>query len=952
MRFCDLGSVTVERAGAAVPLGGKKPTAILAILLSSANRRVSVEVLTTSIWGDDAAERAVPTLESHIWRLRRVLEPDRGPREPAAVLVNDSGGYRLVAPVEDVDSLRFARLAEEVRDLVAAGHGERALRRSDEALALWRGRPYGGLADEPWAQAPAARLEEIHAQVQEHRIDAQLAAGRLDAALSDLEPLVTQMPFRERLWGQRMTGLYRAGRAEEALQTFQRVRGLLLEEVGLEPGAELRDLQRRILEDDPALAGRVPAPRQPPPRPAAVHLPGRMSALIGRSGDVAGVAGLLARSPLVTIVGAAGCGKTRLSIDVARAAAPGFPDGVWFVDLSAVEDPALVADIVNSAIGLAPPAVGSSLDALRAYTRDRRMLLILDNCEHLLAAVAGIVESILGNDSACHVLATSRETIGVDGEVVWSLRPLALVGDGGGGGGAGAGEPPALALFRARLLAADPTLVLGADQLAVAAGICAAVDGLPLAIELAAARIRSSTLEEIADQVSADVGALARIGRGPSDHRETLRAAIERSHRLLDPAEQAVHRRLAVLPGGFTRDAAAAVAAAEGDLTADEVSDLLASLVNRSMLTSVRSTRPGGPSIFAQLATVRSHALHALRSAGEETAAIERRNEWVRALFRSRPRISHPDEGWCALADDSMATIRATLQSTLASSPSPLAWSILSRTQSFWYYRGRLMEASRWFALAEQLPVPAGADPVEVALMRLNLASNYGMRGRSDLMQPILDAVLPALAQGPADALPVIADALCSIAFSAVLREQYPLAQMLAAALQQIADRARTDDTAILAEAVAVIAALRDDPIDDLADRAERVHDRALAHGLPMAAILATQIRTSIALRRRDAEDGILWSKRAIALQLELGARPEAILLENRANFTFLSGDLPRAARLFAASRAQSRRAGTSWPFQAITSELFASLRASLSAEDLEQARVDGESMGPVDLMY
>ena len=258
MRVRDLGALTVVVDTREQPIVGAKAAAMLALLAINANRRVSVDGLMEAAWGDRITEGAASTLTSHIWRLRQVLEPGRDRRQPPTILVSDSDGYRLVCSAATLDSLMFAEAANDVRDLLAAGDVDPAVRRAESALSLWRGTPYGDFAEEHWAQAAVARLVELRGQLHERRIEALVHSGAVDAALNDLDPLIAEMPLRQSLRALQMQALHGSGRGDEALQAYEEARRVLLEEVGIEPGHELEDLHRRMLDNDPALI--LPAP--------------------------------------------------------------------------------------------------------------------------------------------------------------------------------------------------------------------------------------------------------------------------------------------------------------------------------------------------------------------------------------------------------------------------------------------------------------------------------------------------------------------------------------------------------------------------------------------------------------------------------------------------------------------------------------------------------------------
>lgn len=705
VRFRDLGTLLVEHDGDLRPVGGARLDSALAVLLVHADRRVGPEVMAAALWGVDAPPRSSSTLDSHVWRLRRVLEPHRARGVPSSLLLSDHGGYRLVVTVDQVDSLRFEQLAADAADLLAGGQPDRALRRADQALALWRGRPFTPVTDEPWAAATVARLQELRGQIRERRIEALIAVGDPDRALVELEPAVAEEPLREGLWAHRMWAYHRAGRTDRALAAYREVRALLRDELGVDPGAELRDVHARILADDPARGAPSrrtddPVPPAVPVVPAAVRLPVRRTRLVGRDAELARLTRLVPAHALTTVVGAAGCGKTRLATEVARAAAAVFPDGVWFVSLTSAVDAAGVVDAVASAVGATVPAAGSARAALRAFTRDRRVLLLLDNCEHVLDAAAELVEDLLAEGSELAVLATSREPLDVDGEHVEHLHPLALPAP-------DARDPaaaPAVDLFLQRLPEPpDGCTGRNAEDLALAAVIATVVDGVPLALELAAARARAYTLAEIAAQVAADPSSLARIGRGPAGQPSTVREAIDGSYRLLPADEARLHRLLPAVAGPFTADLAAALA---DPPERDDVVDRLTRLAHRSLLEPLGPLRPGGRSRFAQLATVRGHAAHAAGREGDGgRAAADRRDRFTQGLLRRRPRLGVAAErAWLEAVDDDLAAVRATLQRTLVDAPAAAGVESIPFLALYWYYRGMFVEGRRWIerAVAEE----------------------------------------------------------------------------------------------------------------------------------------------------------------------------------------------------------------------------------------------------------
>jgi predicted ATPase/DNA-binding SARP family transcriptional activator len=945
MRVRDLGALAIAVDADERPVAGLRATAMLALLTINANRRVSVDALTDAAWGERADTGAGSTLETHIWRLRQLLEPGRRPRQPPTVLVNDAGGYRLVAGAQSVDSLLFGELAGEVRDLLAAGQATAAVARADTALALWRGRPFGPLAEHPWARPAVARLDELHGQVAARRIEALVETAALDQALSDLEPLIEAMPFHEPLRAWKMLALYRSGRGEQALQCYRDTCRLLADEVGTEPGAELRTLHQRILDHDAALdAGPRPRPARTPPRTADVHLPAVLTPLIGRDDVVAPLRELVTTRRLVTVTGAAGCGKTRVAVEVARAAAAAFPDGVWFVDLTAVSDQDLVVDVVISTIGFVASASATPLEDLGSYLRGRRVLLVLDNCEHVLPAVARIVGASLADPGAatlaCTILATSREPLGVAGETIWTLDPLRLPDEPSGWSRATA---PAVELFLQRLGAAAPTLAVDEHVLADAVAICVALDGLPLPIELAAARARSFTLGDIAGQVTTDPGRLGRLGRGPADHRTTVRSAIEWSHQLLTPPERVAHRRIAVLPGPFTPAMAAAVIGDGAD-----VDDVLAQLVHRSLLASDGARRPGRPSTFRQLATVRAHARHTLADAGEDAEVTDRRDAWTLDLVAARPRLGRPEQvGWFDALDDGYATVRATLARHLIEQPGATGARLAACLSSFFYYRTRALEGTRWLQLAGD--VVADAGPAETVPVRLALASAMALQGRIDLARTHLEHVVAHLSRLPPDELVDAGERLAGLVSSAfVPAASRPEAVALVAAtheqLTRVVDRAGDPELALVADAAGCVAAFAAGRWHDAVRDGERVHERAAAAGNIMAGWVSAVPGMLAAMLTADPDKGVPWFARVVGGYARLGTGGIGSPLEVRANFAAQAGDHPLAVRLYAASRTENRRAAMPWPRWELTRQLLDRTRERLAPAEYRQAWRDGEA--------
>ena len=956
LRFCDLGPLEVECAGAPVGLGGTRLAAALALLLVNAGQHVGVDALSDAMWGAQSPARSPSTLDSHIWRLRKVLEPRRERGRPAEVLRHDHGGYRLVSDAASIDSARFTAAADQTRELLAAGRAADAGRCAERALGLWRGRPYAGFADEPWAVAPVARLTEIRDQLRELQGEALLRAGSPERALLALGPGLADTPLRERLWALRMLAQHRLGRAEESLRSYTEVRTVLLDELGLEPGPELRELHGRILAEDPTLAGPAPAAvvdadrPGPVPAPATgertagiageVHLPHRTSALVGRERELDGLTREVPRAGLTTLVGAAGCGKTRLAVEVARVLADRYPGGVWFVDLTATRDAGSVLSAVMSALAFTAADTARPGQALRAFLRDRRALLVLDNCEQVLDPVAGLVDDWSCRPGRLSVLATSREPLEVDGERVHQVGPLAVPTD-----LSDARTSPAVRLLLDRLA----SLVTDREDLGLltaAVRIATAVDGVPLALELAAGRARAFSLEEIAHQVTADPSSLARSGRG-SDHHRTVRTAIEQSYAVLPPDEAAVHRGVSVLPGPFTVAAADAVHRGPGaDGDTEETSNLVARLVHHSLLVPMGPARPGGPSLFTQLATIRGHAGHA--AAADVDRLRRSRDAWVLGLVRDEPPLGQvAQSAWFDALDDDLPALRATPHHLLVEAPSAEGVWLAGRLGSFWYFRSKSVEGRSW---AERAVVCEHlADPLSAALVRFTLAHLLCSGGLHDLADPHIGTALVSLdASGLATARSV-AESLTLLTHSLAMGGGADRAREVAERVRAVADASGEPDLHLFADACAAHVARGDGRTSD--GELAALHRRALDLGNVYVALLAAGMAVIAAIGDGDPVRGLAWSDRMVAHRLTLGNTDGPVALELRGLVTAMSGHPREAVQLFSAARTQALRNGLRWPAAAPTAAVLAQVTRSLEPAEAERLRVAGASLTLADVL-
>ena len=593
-----LGPLEIEGEDGPLPISGSKLRAVLAMLALDAGRAVSTDRLAEALWQDDPPAGATNALQRLVSKLRRALG------SPDLVVLGPSGYVLAVDPV-DVDASRLEALAATARRSVAVGDLPLALAHFAAAEGLWRGPALADFASDDFARSHIVHLDELRLALAEERVDVELAMGRDAQLVAELDALVAEHPLRERLRAQLMVALYRAGRQADALRVYQDGRIALAEQLGLEPGPELQRLESAVLRHDPAL---LVDPAPPVPAPSSGRSNGNLRAsltpLIGRDREVSDVSELLQRTRLATVVGPGGAGKTRLAVEVARATHASW-DGTFVVELAPVADPALVAAVVATALDIAESADAPE-QRVRDWCGDRRVLLVLDNCEHLVGAAAAFVDDLLSASEHVHVLATSRESLLVPGEQVWPIPPLT--------------PADASLLFTRRATAADPGFQPDGEAAAVIDNICTRLDGLPLAIELAAARARAFSVTQIAERLDDRFHLLTGGSRTAAARQATLEAVVRWSYDLLNDDERCLFERLSVFAGGCVLDDAEAICGTD-PLQGDDIADLLAALVQKSLLTVDRSSRKPR---YRMLETLRQYGRERLIEREELDEALDR----------------------------------------------------------------------------------------------------------------------------------------------------------------------------------------------------------------------------------------------------------------------------------------------------------------------------------------
>ncbi|MFJ1589114.1 BTAD domain-containing putative transcriptional regulator [Kitasatospora albolonga] len=707
MRYGVLGPLAVwDAEGRPVRVPEAKVRALLANLLVHGGGPVPADRLIEDLWADNPPGGSANTLQTKVSQLRRVLGREQVVREPA--------GYRLLLADDVLDALTFQELADRAR-----AHREPAVKADlfADALALWRGPAYADVAEALFVRGEITRLEELRLDVVEDHAEVRLTLGEHTALAAELGTLVARHPLRERLRMAHMRALYRAGRQGDALQSFQDLRRELAEELGVSPGPEVSALHEAILRQEPRLA--TPAVGSLSCR---TNLPAPLTPLIGRREAAEQVLARLdpgANTRLVTLTGLGGVGKTRLAIAAARDVAGQFTDGVWLVELAglgAASAPDDIAERVITTLGLCDTAATEpDLDDLVGWlcraVADKQLLILLDNCEHLIEPVAVLANAVLSAVPAAHLLLTSQEALDIPGEVVHPVPPLALPKD---------TDPQTVArssaveLFVERAAAAAPGFVLDAENAAAVSAVCRRLDGIPLALELVASRLRTLSPHELAARLDDRFARPDARVRGLPDRQRTLRGMLDWSWQLLSEDERTVLRRLVVHADGWVMPSAQAVCADDG-LPAGRVPDLLSRLVDRSLVV-----REGNR--FRLLESVAAHGAERLAEAGEESAVRERFVRHCTELAEREDELLRGPDQRRSLERLNAETVnlRRALDLAVTHGAAEYAVRLVNALAWYWFLRGRLTEARR--SLRAALAAGEGAAPDARLTARIWLA--------------------------------------------------------------------------------------------------------------------------------------------------------------------------------------------------------------------------------------
>jgi len=869
-QFSLLGPLSVSSDGTPVALGGQKRRALLAVLLLDANTVVSRDRLIDALWGEEPPETARNTIQVYISQLRKLL--------PEGALETAPPGYRLVIEPQSVDLFEFVRLSEEGRTALAAGDAAAGADSLRAALALWRGPPLADLAWEPFAQAEIVRLDELRLAALEDRIDADLALGRHGQLIGELEQLVAEHPLRERLRAQLMLALYRSGRQADALAVYQRARRTMVDELGLEPSESLKQLERAILAHDPSLSLTAPLATVPSPR----QVPTPPTPLLGREHELAALADLVRNDDarLVTLTGIGGIGKTRLALELVRRLAPEFQHGSAVATLATLREPELVARTILDALAI--PEVGQDPEeVLIAELQGSELLLLVDNFEQVLPA-AGSIARLLAATPGLKVIVTSRAPLHVAAEHEFPVPPLA--------------DDEAAELFIARAQAANPSFALSERNAGAVAEICTRLEGLPLAIELAAARTKLLPPVALLSRLGNRLQLLTGGKRDAPQHQQTLRMTLDWSYDLLEPDAQRLFARFGVFAGGCTLASAEAVCGGDGS-----VLEGLSALVDESLVRQ-RETDTGEPR-FSMLEVVREYALERLSGSGEGDDTRRRHLEhFVSLAEEAELELADRDQiAWFARLEDEHDNLRAALAFALESDDPSSALRLAVGVRRFWQIHGYLVEGRQALesALAATPDVPS-----ELRANALNMLGILaGEQGEFDDARVRFKAALEdAHAVGSTR---VISSALVNLGNLAFFGGELDAARDLYK--ESIEYFASLDDIrgqALAKENVGLMALTADD-VPEAVTWLTAALELAREVGDDREIGAASRSLAAAMIELGDSEQAESLLAESLALARELG-EPHgiAVCLDTFAGLAATAGEVERAATLFGASDA------------------------------------------------
>jgi predicted ATPase/DNA-binding SARP family transcriptional activator len=921
-----LGPLEVREGDAVMDVAGSRLRGLLIRLALSAGRPVSAAVLVDAVWGQEPPAEAANALQSLVSRLRRTLGD-------AATVGQSPAGYRLAIEPQDVDAMRFEQLARAGAAALRVGEHSNAARTLRQALALWRGPALADVQDVPFAAATITRLDQLRLTATQDRIDADIALSRAADVLTELDALCGQYPLDERLAGQRMTALAAVGRQADALARYERIRAQLADELGVDPGPELSASYLAVLRGEPATT--TPTATMPAATPRT-NLRAQLTSFVGRDEEVARITKLLDESRLVTLVGPGGAGKTRLAIEAGSTLVDDVPDGIWFVELASVTDAADVPQTVLGSLGLREshvidqPTKLSPRDAtsrLLEALSDKQIVIVLDNCEHLVDATAQLADQLLAQSPQLRVLTTSREPLGIFGESLVVVAPL--------------GQPapdaapeeafayPSVRLFADRAAAVRPDLVVDASNVRSVVEIVRRLDGLPLAIELAAARTRALPVDEIAARLSDRFRLLTGGSRTALPRHRTLRAVVAWSWDLLSDAERTLVERLSVFPAGATPHSAEAVCADA------DVLDLLTSLVDKSLL------QPSDHR-YRMLETIREYGQERLAERGDLERVRDVHARYFADLVReAEPHLRRREQiEWMTRLNAERDNILAAMRHLGERGDAQATLEMACHMGWYWSLLGSHAEALTWVDFA--LDVPGEATPGIRALAEsirvMNSASSPSALVPDDVAAGLarladLDA---RLAELDVDKVPLLALMSPVIAMFA---HDLPRAKRLAEEGLGHADpwiaAALRSFRAAMAENDGDIDRMRVETERAVAEFRQLGERWGLANSLQMLGMLESM--------EGNLDGAIRTFEEALALVGEMGAREDQALMQVRLGALWTrKGDLGAAREHV--RRAQELSEATGSTMEALFASSVLAECARFAGEMLEARRIVDEA--------
>ncbi|MEJ8652478.1 BTAD domain-containing putative transcriptional regulator [Streptomyces sp. MS1.AVA.3] len=879
--------------GGSADVPGARLRGLLIALALKPGHVVPKASLVDWIWGEQLPADATNALQRLVSRLRKAL--------PDGVVESRTDGYRLTVEPDAVDAVRFERLV--IAGQACTEDASRRVRLLREALDLWRGAAMQdiGLEDSTAFDAAFDRLEGLRLTATEERFDAEVTLGRGAEMVLELTDLVAAHPLRERLVAALIRALAAAGRDSEALLVYERAREALADALGVDPSPELAALHVALLRGElgDGLRQREASRK--------TNLRAELATFVGRGTDVAAVRELLAEHRLTTVIGPGGAGKTRLATETARTLLGDLPDGAWLVELAAIGADGDVAQSTLTGLGLRDALLGGAqnaelTDRLIAAIREREALLILDNCEHVIESAAVFAHRVLGECRRLRILATSREPLGITGEALWPLEPLALPE-----GDADPGEmesSPAVQLLRDRAGAVRRDLVADAPTLATMVRVCRALDGMPLAIELAAARLRTMSIDQLAGRLDDRFRLLTSGSRTALPRHKTLRAAVDWSWELLTDAERRVLRRLSVFSGGASLEAAERVCAGDA-VEQEQVLELLTALAEKSLLLAEGTSAPR----YRMIGTIKEYAGHRLAEAGEADLARRAHLAYFTELAETaEPHLRRAEQlVWLAGLEAEHDNIGAAMRGALAAGEAQTAMRLAAGAGWYWWLSGHKTEGMELITAATRTPgevsdedratvyalgsmfVTSGLGDEHLAAEWIHQAYRFGRRSRdSQRRHPAMGLVAPVerMLQAPGAFLP---------AWEPLLDDEDPwvraLARLHLGKMRIVLGHDGRDADAYLEEALAEFRAL-----------GERF-------GISFA---LTELADRIAVRG-DFAGACAHYEEAIAVVTEVGAAEDVMRMRSRqAQLYWLLGDKDAGAAAIAEAQRCAER--VTWP--------------------------------------